>query len=361
MLATILYLFFLTTCGFAQATSLLYSADNNLLDVKKLPFAEENPPNPDDADISDNVEDLQRELIAERIKNRDLNQTISDILGRMEEMEKNIMRNEEKITDNESSVFLLSRDVEDLTDDVATVQGDVVSVTADVEKNTANITKVLKDVASNQGDITEIQGNVAAVQGDVDDLQEDVASVQGDVAAVQDDVVAVAVDVERNFADITTLSTFGTWCGVQDQWSTVGTITYDSITFSASNNMNYATTPLDINSGINRHNCYYYLDIDICHISGIFTVPVSGAWRVSYHMESRVDGGNPNYCYLYINGDKLPETSQTYSESRVVTSTGGRVVTLEASAGDKIEIKATQMDGIYRYVQYCAEYTIPEM
>ena len=77
-------------------------------------------------------------------------------------------------------------------------------------------------------------------------------------------------------------------------------------------------------------------------------------------MESRVDGGNHNYCYLYINGEQQPETSQTYSESRVVTSTGGRVVTLEASAGDQIEIRAPQMDGIYRYVLYCAEY-IPKM
>ena len=142
MQAALLYLFFLTACGFAQ-----------------------------DDDISDNVEDLQRELIAERAKNRDLNQTISDILERMEDMEKNIMRNEEKITDNQSSVFLLSRDV--------------------------------------------------------DDLQE---------------------DVERNSADITTLGTIGTWCATKFSWYTVGTITYDGLTFSDSN-MYVTETPLDINTG----------------------------------------------------------------------------------------------------------------
>ena len=80
MQSTLLYLFFLS-CGFAQETSLPESADNILLDVKKPPFAEENyVPNPEDGKISANVEDLQRELIAERAKNRDLNQTISDIL-----------------------------------------------------------------------------------------------------------------------------------------------------------------------------------------------------------------------------------------------------------------------------------------
>ena len=178
MQAIHLYLFFLTTCGFAQETSLL---DNILLDVRKLSSAEESSaPNPEDDNISANVEDLQRELIAERAKNRDLNQTISDILEEMENM-KNIM-------------VLLTKDVED--------------------------------------------------------LQEEVDGVQGDVAAVQDDVVAVAEDVERNSADITTLATMGTWCGTKKEWYTVGTITYDSITYSDSNNMNIAATPLDINTGI---------------------------------------------------------------------------------------------------------------
>ena len=78
-------------------------------------------------------------------------------------MEKNIMRNEEKITDNQSSVFLLTRDVKDLQEEVDGVHGDV-------------------------------------------------AEVQGDVAAVQDDVIAVAEDLERNSADITSLGTRGTWC-----------------------------------------------------------------------------------------------------------------------------------------------------
>ena len=103
-----LLLFFLTTSGFAQETSPLSPANNNLLDVNKLPSAEENPvPNPEDDDISDNVEDLQRELIAERIKVRDLNQTISDILERMEEMEKNIMRNEGTISENQRKIAWL--------------------------------------------------------------------------------------------------------------------------------------------------------------------------------------------------------------------------------------------------------------
>ncbi len=231
--------------GFAQEKS-LYDSEDNI-----LPSAEENHvQNPEDGvDASVNVEEILRELSAERAKNRDLNQTISDILDRIADMEKNIMRNEEKITENQSSVVLLTKDVEDLQEevdgvqddvasvqgDVASVQGDVVSVTEDVEKNSANITKVFEDVA--------------AVQGDV-------AAVKGDVAAVQDDVVSVAEDVERNSAEITTLGVMGSWCAARTSyWSTgnIGTITYDSLTFSSSNNMNLAAIPLDINTGINRN------------------------------------------------------------------------------------------------------------
>ena len=77
----LLHLFLLTTtfsCGFTQE-------DENRLDTKKLPSDDENhAPNPDDGDnASVNVEEILRELSAEREKNWDLNQTISDILERM--------------------------------------------------------------------------------------------------------------------------------------------------------------------------------------------------------------------------------------------------------------------------------------
>ena len=174
MQATILYLFFLTTCGFALETSLPDSADNILLDVKKLPFAEENPaPNPEDGDISDNVEDLQRELIAERAKNRDLNQTISDILERMAEMEKNIISNEGTISENQRKI-------------------DMVNV---------YVATLSEEVDSNKEDIEFNQLKTDLLSRDVEDLTDD-------VAAVQDNVVEVAADVERNSADITTLATF---------------------------------------------------------------------------------------------------------------------------------------------------------
>ena len=90
-------------------------------------------------------------------------------------------------------------------------------------------------------------------------------------------------------------------------------------------------------------------------------MPVSGAWRLSYSMQSWVDSGEENWAHLYINGDQLQGPDHdTSSGNGWVRSTGGRLVTLEASAGDTIEIRTTNMGGYYYYVYFCAEY-IPKM
>ena len=82
---------------------------------------------------------------------------------------------------------------------------------------------------------------------------------------------------------------------------------------------------------------------------------------MSYSLDSRVFSDEGNINYLYINGNQLPETlHDTSSASGVVRSTGGRVVTLEASAGDKIEIRVTDMNGSYYHIHFCAEF-IPKM
>ena len=87
-------------------------------------------------------------------------------------------------------------------------------------------------------------------------------------------------------------------------------------------------------------------------------MPVSGAWRLTYSMGSTVNSWNSNLSFLYINGGLLDESSRyrTFSETGQVLSTGGRVVTVEASAGDKIEIRATTVDGSYWRIIFCAEF-----
>ena len=86
-------------------------------------------------------------------------------------------------------------------------------------------------------------------------------------------------------------------------------------------------------------------------------MPVSGVWKMSYNMESRVDNWEQNRAFLYTNGEELDEAIHyTNSQGAAVYSTSGRLVTLKASAGDKIEIKADRMDGWYKYVLFCADF-----
>ena len=82
---------------------------------------------------------------------------------------------------------------------------------------------------------------------------------------------------------------------------------------------------------------------------------------MSYSLRSSVHIKEGNTAWLFLNGNQLDETEHnTYSNSGTVSSTGGRVVTLEASAGDTIEIRATQMDRYYVNIYFCAEF-IPKM
>ena len=86
-------------------------------------------------------------------------------------------------------------------------------------------------------------------------------------------------------------------------------------------------------------------------------MPVSGAWRLSYSMISQVVNKENNLARLYFSGDRLDETiHQTYSSAVYAGSTGGRVVNVEASAGDTIKILTTRIDGHYKHIHFCAEY-----
>ena len=81
-------------------------------------------------------------------------------------------------------------------------------------------------------------------------------------------------------------------------------------------------------------------------------------------MFSRVYSGDSNQSYLYINGNRLDvslhKTTSDDGEGRQVETTSGRMVTLEASAGDKIEVRAYIMDNDYYQIIFCAEF-IPKM
>ena len=232
MQVILLHLFFFTTfsCVFGSHDSknnVLISAD---VKIKKLLSVEDNhaPVQEEEGNSCASVEEIMRELSAERAKNRDLNQTISDILDRMADMEKDIISNEGKISENQRKV--------DMVEDY------VVTVSKDVVKNGENIIR-------NEEKISQAQSYVVMLTRDVEDLTEE-------VAGVQDDVVTVAEDVAS-------LATRGTWCATKNIWTTDGIISYDRLDFSDSN-INITETPLDINTG--KIHVSFYAVIYFSHL-----------------------------------------------------------------------------------------------
>ena len=106
----------------------------------------------DNNDIA-NVEDILRELNAERAKNRDLNQSISDILDRILIMEDDIVTNRARITENRSFTVL--------TDEVAAVEEGVVNVSSALSSLTEDVVSL---TLSDQQQETQIGENIQRLE-----------------------------------------------------------------------------------------------------------------------------------------------------------------------------------------------------
>ena len=74
-------------------------------------------------------------------------------------------------------------------------------------------------------------------------------------------------------------------------------------------------------------------------------------------MLSYVNSTETNIGHLYHNDVVLEESRhKTHSSSGLVACTGGRELTLKASAGDSISLKTSAMDGDYWRVMTCFEF-----
>jgi len=130
----------------------------------------------------------------------------------------------------------------------------------------------------------------------------------------------------------------GVWCGYKGQWNTGNAkIPYDKLLHSSTNIENPG--------------------IGLDTLSGVFTVPVTGVWRVSFSLHSNVDTGQYNDVYIYHNQQKIQETWHlTHSEYYKVISTGGRELITRAEQGDTFHLGTETIDdGIY-FITTCFEF-----
>lgn len=130
----------------------------------------------------------------------------------------------------------------------------------------------------------------------------------------------------------------GVWCGYKGGWSTGNAkIPYDKLLHSSTNME-------DPGIGLNIQ-------------SGVFIVPVTGVWRVSFSLRSALNTGQWNQVYIYHNQQKIEETlHDTYSEDYGVISAGGRELITRAERGDTFHLGTARMDDGFYNIITCLEF-----
>ena len=91
---------------------------------------------------------------------------------------------------------------------------------------------------------------------------------------------------------------------------------------------------------------------------GVFRVPVTGVWRISFSVETKVTYNDKNEVYIYHNQRKKDETRHyTYiSHYHGVRYTGGRELFTRAKQGDTFHLGTQKADnGVHRIIA-CFEF-----
>ena len=80
-------------------------------------------------------------------------------------------------------------------------------------------------------------------------------------------------------------------------------------------------------------------------------MPLTGTWRVHFSARSNLENEKTNIAIIYHNEKEVVETyHHTYAGKDPVSSTGGREVTLDASAGDTISLRTRQFENTFNRI-----------
>ena len=89
----------------------------------------------------------------------------------------------------------------------------------------------------------------------------------------------------------------------------------------------------------------------------MFTVPVTGVWRVAFSLQSGVGPEKENIVYIYHNKQQIEEARHaTWSQHQVATSTGGRELFTRADQGDTFHLGTGTMDFYFLKIIACFEF-----
>ena len=226
MIFTFLFVFFLS----------ISSVKNNQVDSPKSVSKEVHP-------APDESTKLFHELKASRQREKDLNETIENILEEMTQMKNSIHQLEEtilhlegSISDVASEATLNADNIDIVADTISLVKEDVSSVNSSLREDISSMNNSLKE------DVSLVNYTLSL---EIRSLSEDLLMVSSEIYNVNSSTHQLILDNKREIEDnqesITELSLHGQWCAYQDGWTSGSSIiSYDSIFFEDSNINNNA-------------------------------------------------------------------------------------------------------------------------
>ena len=194
---------------------------------------------------------ILQELHECRHQNKNLNDTIDDILEEISSMKDYIIRNEEKITQVSSSVSLLSHDVDNLSEDVSVVADNVDTLAAELTRVSDELAVVNSSLsASVKKNSDQISAVNSTLSLSVENNAEGIFVLSEDVLSLTSSLQDQELQVWENIQRLDQLSIKGIWCGVKGSQKKKpnSVINYDSISFSDTN-INVTKSPLNIITG----------------------------------------------------------------------------------------------------------------
>ena len=178
-----------------------------------------------------NFEKLSLELKFSRQREKDLNDTINQILEDMEAMRDYILHLEDSLTAVASEATRNTKHIQDNADEIVNVSESVSSVNVSTHQLIENNKK---DIENNRQSIEDNQQSIENNNFSIADNQQ---VIEENKREIEDN----KIEIENNLQSITEMSLYGQWCAYQDSWSSSSTITYDSL-LQANTNMDILLT-----------------------------------------------------------------------------------------------------------------------
>ena len=181
-----------------------------------------------------NFEKLFLEMNSYRQREKDLNDTIDQILEDMETMRNYILHLEDTLADVASEATRNTKHIKDNADEIINVAETVSSVNTSLKDEVSSVNFTLSlEIMSLFEDVLTVSSQLYNVNTSTRQL------IDGNKR-----------DIEDNLQSITELSLYGQWCAFKDKWAVASSgskITFDKIVHS-NNNMNTSDDVLSVES-----------------------------------------------------------------------------------------------------------------